>query len=63
MELKGKISLVTDADLVSLSISTDAWPNKHKFEDHWVNKVPSKSHRIDVQTIFQLFPEYKLIFK
>ena len=63
MELKGKISLVTDADLVSLSISTDAWPNKHKFEDHWVNKVPSTSHRIDVQTIFDLFPEYKLIFK
>jgi len=63
-EAKGKIGMVESDHLVALSISTNKWPNMHKFEDHWNDKVPSKSHRIiDMQPYFKMFPEYKKIFK
>lgn len=59
----GNIGLVTGGHLVSLSISTNAWPNMHRFEDHWNDKVPAKSHRINnMEPYFEMFPEYKKIF-
>ena len=58
----GKVEMIDNNELVSLSISTDQWINKHKFENHWRDAVPSKTIRIDNQFIFDKFPEYKLIF-
>lgn len=60
----GTVGLVNGDHLVSLSISTNAWSNLHKFEDHWNDVVPSKSHRIEkMAPYFKMFPEYKEIFK
>lgn len=39
-----------------LSISCDRWPNKHNFEDHWSNTLPSvKIHHLP--GLFNSFPE------
>lgn len=60
----GKIGMVKSDELVALSVSTNAWLNMHKFEDHWNNKVPFESHRIkDMKRYFKMFPEYKEIFQ
>jgi hypothetical protein len=39
--VKSPIKTITDESLKSLSISDYRWPNKHKFEDHWNNILPS----------------------
>jgi hypothetical protein len=36
-----KVKLINDDTMHALSISCDAWSNKHKFEEHWSNKLPS----------------------
>lgn len=60
----GKIMVARDAELIPLSISTDRWPNMHKFEDHWNNRIPSRSHIIsNMEPYFNEFPEYAKIFK
>lgn len=46
----------------AVSISTDQWPNKHKFEDHWTNKLPSEKIE-DVDGFLKDFPEAYQIFK
>lgn len=62
-DLGGQIGLVKGEGLVALSISTNRWPNMHKFEDHWNDKVPSRSHRVNNMTCyFEMFPEYNKIF-
>jgi hypothetical protein len=38
----GKIKILHQNDGVLLSISTDLWLNKHDFEDHWTNRLPSE---------------------
>src|SRR5690606_24137998 len=50
----GAVKLINTTDIKSLSLSTSAWENKHKFEDHWNNKLPSK--RLD-ESLLKEFPE------
>lgn len=38
-----------------VSISTDKWTNKHSFNDHWSNRLPSQ--RIDAQQFILRYPE------
>lgn len=61
-QLGGKYALVKDADLVPLSLSTNRWENKHKFEDHWNNLVPGKNIRLNVTEVIEQFPEVESIF-
>lgn len=51
----GKVCLLKTDDIQSLSLSTSVWENKHKFEDHWTNKLPSK--RLESSFLEQWFPE------
>lgn len=59
----GKLKLVNTDELgiKSLSISTNRWTNMHKFDDHWNDKIPSKSIRIEVEPILKQFPEYERV--
>jgi hypothetical protein len=53
--------MVHDDKLKALSLSfVGRWDNKHKFEDHWSGKIPSK--RIDAQEfVDSYFPEVNRI--
>jgi hypothetical protein len=42
----GNVGIFEDPDLKLLSISTHAWGNKHKFEDHWTGKLKSSSTKL-----------------
>lgn len=63
LAIGGKVANLKTQEIHSLSISTDRWPNKHKFNDHYSNKLPSR--RVPDFSVFleKNFPEYKLIFK
>lgn len=49
-------------DIKAVSISTSKWPNKHKFEEHYSNKLPSEKIA-DVDGFLKEFPEAYLVFK
>jgi hypothetical protein len=54
---KGEVICVrTAADAVS--ISCHAWANKHKFEEHWSNRLPSQRIK-DLKHFHQSFPEWE----
>lgn len=56
LNMGGKVGLLTTDDIKSLSLSTDAWVNKHRFEDHWTGKLPSK--KIEAEPFLKkYFPE------
>jgi len=57
LNLRGNVKLIKSDSIQSLSLSTHQWENKHKFEDHWRGKLPSK--KIDVKEMIDLFPEIK----
>lgn len=59
----GNVHLYRGKDIQSLSISTNRWPNKHKFEDHYSNKIISDRKPDFIEWLDREFPEYKLIFK
>lgn len=61
-ELGGEIALTRDPNLVPLSLSTNRWINKHRFEDHWNNRIEGSNVRLENSELFEMFPEYKLIF-
>lgn len=61
-ELGGEIALTRDPNLVPLSLSTNRWINKHRFEDHWNNRIEGQNVRLENSELFEMFPEYKLIF-
>lgn len=62
-ESKGfKEYIYTGTGIKALSISTDQWDNKHKFDDHWTNKLPSEKIA-DVEGFLKEFPEAYQIFK
>lgn len=54
--------MVYDGSLKALSISTNKWDNKHKFEVHW-NGDGSSERIEDVNSFLHNFPEINLIFK
>lgn len=53
--------MVHDDRLKSLSISTNKWPNKHKFEMHWSGMIPSE--KIELESVLKDFPELNKIFE
>lgn len=59
LSLNGKIKLITDSDIKSLSLSTNKWENKHQFSQHWTGKLPSK--RIDPNFLINIFPEIQYL--
>ena len=46
---------VHDERLIAASISTHRWKNKHDFEMHWNNLMPSE--KVDYTSLLQYFPE------
>jgi hypothetical protein len=61
-QVGGKSHLVVNSSIKSLSISTNQWGNKHKFEDHWSGELRSrKIFEVD-QFIESNFPEAKQVF-
>lgn len=63
LKLRGKIGLLTDDTARSLSISTDRWPNKHIFEQHYSQKLPSDIIKDPTAILAAQFPEAFDIFK
>lgn len=58
----GKVKIMDDNQIKSMAISTNKWPNKHRFEEHWVG--PLKSIRMEPEPfISKYFPESNNIFK
>jgi len=56
----GRVKNVADAPVKSLAVSCDQWDNKHKFTDHYNQKLPSKI--ISPKLIIEEFPEVMDIF-
>lgn len=63
LALDGKVAMITGDEIHSLSISTYQWPNMHKFNDHYSNKLPSTRRPGFIKFLEKEFPEYKDIFK
>lgn len=62
LALGGKVANIKTDQIKSLSISTNRWSNKHQFNAHYSNKLPS-SRMPDFGNWLDLhFPEYKKIF-
>lgn len=59
----GGIVKTVNEDLKSLSISTNRWPNKHKFEDHYSGRLKSEIIDNANEWIDRYFPEAKQVFK
>ena len=38
---------IMEENVYSMAISTNLWPNKHMFQEHWKNKLPSKKYNAD----------------
>lgn len=53
----GKIKLLRTDDIESLSLSTNKWENKHKFEDHWTGRIPSVRIKNTFEFLNTHFPE------
>jgi hypothetical protein len=49
--------MVRDDRLKALSLSTNLWPNKHVFEMHWRNMMPSEKIDHNVPFLMKNFPE------
>lgn len=58
----GKVMMLKSSNIQSLSISCDQWPNMHKFNDHYSNKLPSDRMPDFGKWLNEKFPEYKNIF-
>lgn len=57
-KVRSSIKLLNDDQGILLSISTDKWKNKHNFERHWENILPSD--KIDPFPFLNQFPEINL---
>jgi glycosyltransferase involved in cell wall biosynthesis len=60
----GKLKLVKTDEVFSMAISCNEWPNKHNFESHWSNRLPSRKingKEID-NFVMKNFPEAYNIF-
>lgn len=62
LQMDGKCVNLKSQDIISLSISTNKWPNKHQFEQHYSNKLPSDRVPNFMDLLESKFPEYKKIF-
>lgn len=62
LEVGEKVKIIDDENIHIMGISTDAWQNKHQFEEHWRNHMPSqKIHNAD-EFLTKHFPEALNIF-
>jgi len=52
-----RIHLVDNKNIVALSLSTNLWPQKHKFADHYLGILPSKKLYNVEEFLLQNFPE------
>lgn len=61
----GKVSMINHPELISLSISTDLWPNKHSFDDNISGELRRNTFHIKNVSEFlkKNFPEAYHIFK
>lgn len=57
----GKIHLLDSKKVTAVSISTDEWPNKHRFSDHYLGFLPSEKIN-PVDLIEKGFEEANLVF-
>jgi hypothetical protein len=57
----GNVKMLKTDEITCLSLSTNRWPNKHQFEDHWNNKLPSEKI-LDHSMLKDKFPEAYHIF-
>jgi hypothetical protein len=54
----GSVGLLRTDEIQSLSLSTDAWVNKHRFEDHFQNKKGLESAKMEPRPFLEkYFPE------
>lgn len=63
LRLNGRVGLITEDTARSLSISTDRWSNKHVFEQHYTQRLPSDIIRDPKPTLAAHFQEAYDIFK
>src|SRR5690606_26076474 len=61
-KLAGNSHLVVSPNALSVSISTDVWPNKHRFFDHYHGRLPSTILGGVSRWVEKNFPEANLIF-
>jgi hypothetical protein len=61
-KVSGKIHLVDSQKIMSVSISTGRWSNKHNFLDHYEGRLVSEKIEDVDAWIKNNFPEAKLIF-
>lgn len=58
LSLGGTVHSETGNQYLSLSFSTNRWPNLHKFEDHWNGTLPSRILNAEEIMMFEKeFPE------
>jgi hypothetical protein len=50
-----RIKILDESQCQLVSISTNKWVNKHKFDDHWTDKMPSV--KIPETSFLKLYPE------
>lgn len=58
----GKRIMVDAKEIFSLSISTNKWINKHKFDQHWNNILKSERIKQPIPFLMNNFPEIFNIF-
>lgn len=63
MAAGGNIKLLEDDRIKAVSISTHQWPNKHRFEQHWNNELPSTRIPEVAEFTEKHFPEANTIFQ
>lgn len=57
----GKIKLIEDKLLKTLSLSHYAWSNKHSFTDHWTGRLPSEQIEHATEWMKKYFPEFEKV--
>ncbi len=62
MKVAGKVHITSNKKIISVSISTDNWLNKHNFWDHWGGKLPSTKILNPDIWIDRNFPEARIVF-
>jgi len=61
-QVAGSIHVVSNPIIKSVSISTDIWPNKHQFSDHYNNILPSEKIENVNDWVNTNFPEAFKVF-
>jgi|SRR6478609_2192276 len=62
-KVAAKVHMTVNAELKSLSISTDRWHNKHNFMHHWTNVLKSEIVDNPEPWLKENFPEAFNVFK